>query len=347
MRPRPTLLLPVLVVGALFLVVLAVLPRSGVETVSESTTTEAPEVGGPFGPPLEAALGYLGSDRVLYLLDLRDGGLLGSKTIPADRRPAAVSSHYAYLGRLSDFLLTTNWDAWRAVPWAGTMYHDLGPGNWITIAPGSDVVVEARRPLADGRSGLVRSDAGGKVLAASDGLWGMMAWTDEWLVARELSGAEERWWLVDAVGESPPVPAAVPEGFVPAAGGGPHLAGFLGGEGVIVDPISGDLARIDGPLSWAAAWDPAGETLVTVSADPPALFAYGADGAAVWARPLAEPVTALRGGVAWAPDGTFLVAGESGTLAAYRPDGERIGALDGLQPDPESDGSLVWVVALP
>ena len=39
MRPRPTLLLPVLVVGALFLVVLAVLPPSGGETVSESATT--------------------------------------------------------------------------------------------------------------------------------------------------------------------------------------------------------------------------------------------------------------------------------------------------------------------
>jgi hypothetical protein len=84
-----------------------------------------------------------------------------------------------------------------------------------------------------------------------------------------------------------------------------------------------------------------------VCADPPALLAYGADGTAAWARPLTEPVTALRGGVDWSPDGTFLVTGESGTLVAYRPDGERIGALDGLQPDPEGDGSLVWVVALP
>ena len=146
MRPRPTLLLPVLVVGALFLVVLAVLPPSGGETVSESATTEPPEVGGPFGPPLEAAPGYPGSNRVLSLLDLRDGGLLGSKTIPADRRPAAVSSLSAYLGRLSDFLPSTDRDARRAVPWARTMYHDLGPGNRITIAPGSDLVVEARRP---------------------------------------------------------------------------------------------------------------------------------------------------------------------------------------------------------
>lgn len=47
------------------------------------------------------------------------------------------------------------------------------------------------------------------------------------------------------------------------------------------------------------------------------------------------------------PDGTFLVAGESGTPAADRPDGERIGALDGLQSDPEADGLPVRVVALP
>jgi len=32
------------------------------------------------------------------------------------------------------------------VPWARTRYHDLGSGNRITIAPGSDLVVEARRP---------------------------------------------------------------------------------------------------------------------------------------------------------------------------------------------------------
>ena len=47
------------------------------------------------------------------------------------------------------------------------------------------------------------------------------------------------------------------------------------------------------------------------------------------------------------PDGTFLVDRESGTPAAYGPDGERIGALDGLESDPEADGPPVRVVALP
>ena len=344
---RPIPVLPAVVIALLFVVVLAVLPRfgSGGATDTMSSTSDA-ERGGPFGRQLPGAMAYLGSDRVVYLLDLETGAVLGSKAIPGDRRPAAASGTHAYLGSLSDFTRQDNWDSWRAVPWAGTRYHDLGPGNWIAAAVGSDMVAVAMHPLPAGGGGLQVADSGSalETVVTSEGLWGMLVWTGDELLARELIGREERWWLIDPKDVRSPRRVSVPAGLVATAGGPGVVAGWLGGEGVLVDVETGAVTGLSGPLTWAAAWDPSGTRLASVSVSPPMITTYGGDGAPVWARRLHPPLTPLRGGVAWSPDGSFLVVAESGTVVAYEADGDRIGQLDGLQPSPETEGALLWVV---
>jgi len=304
---------------------------------------EAPDVVelGPFGPPLEATLAYLGSDRVLYLIDLRTGDRLGSKSIPNDRRPAAVSAADVYLGRLSAAPGVANWDSWRALPWNGTMYRDVGPGAWLAYVPAWDAVVAAGRPLPDGRNGI--QVVGGPVLAVSAGRWGAVTPIGSRVLARETAGTEVRWWAVGGDGSAAPVP--LPAGFRPVAGGPGVVAGEAGGVGMIVDVATGQASFLDGPVQAAAAWDESGTRLAVATADPGRLCAYARQGSALWCTDLEDPVSPEWGGVSWSPDGSFLVTAEAGTLAAFRRDGARIGALDTLAPRPQT--AAAWVRVLP
>jgi hypothetical protein len=306
----------------------------------ESTTPGVIELG-PFGPPLEAALAYMGTDRVLYLIDLATGERLGSKAVPADRRPAAVSQTHAYLGRLTAAPGTANWDSWRSLPWSGTMYHDVGPGNWLALWPDPDCVVAAGRPLPGGRNGV--RITGADTLIESEGLWGALTPVGDRLLARELVGDREAWWLL-----APGIDAtriALPDGFHPVAGGHGVAAGRSTAGPIVADLRSGAAATLQGPLGSAAAWNHDGSLLATVTPDPAELCAYRRDGVAEWCRKLQPPISPEWGGVSWSPDGSFLVLAEGGTLAAYRNDGERIGVLDTLQPTPQI--SAAWLQLLP
>ncbi|MBN2114679.1 MAG: hypothetical protein JW785_11210 [Acidimicrobiia bacterium] len=300
---------------------------------------------GPFGPALDGALAYLGADRMLYLVDLRDGVRLGCKGVPNDRRPAAVSPTHAYLGRLSARPGEPNWDCWRALPWEGTAYVDVGPGDWIAYAPQWESAVAAMAPLPGGGNGvrLLGDEAGD--LARSEGVWGALVPVGEGLLARELTGAGEAWWWLAPGAE--PRPAALPAGFRPAAGGPGRVAGWAYGVAVVADLGAATLHPLAGPLSAAADWDADGRRLAVVTADPPRLTVYGEAGGRLWQSDLDPPVAALRFGVAWAPAGGFLVLAEGGTLAAYSADGARIGLLDPLQPQPEAAAAWIEVLPLP
>lgn len=143
---------------------------------------------GPFGPALDAALAYLGADRMLYLVYLSDGARLGCKGIPNDRRSAAVSPTHAYLGRLSAVPGEANWDYWRVLPWKGTAYVDVGPGEWIAYAPQWERAVAAMAPLPGGGNGVRLLGDGARDLARSDGVWGALMPVGEGMLARELTG---------------------------------------------------------------------------------------------------------------------------------------------------------------
>ncbi len=307
---------------------------------SDSTVPGVIELG-PFGPPLDASLAYMGSDRVMYLIDLQTGEQLGSKAVPADRRPAAVSSSHVYLGRLTAAPGAPNWDSWRSLPWHGTMYRDLGPGNWLVLWPAPDRVVAAGCPLPGGRNGVRIAGAG--TLIESEGLWGALVPLGDRVLARELVGDREVWWLLAEGTEARSVD--LPSGFRPVAGGAGIVAGRSGDHAVIVDFSSGRHSPMEGPLGSAAAWSPDGSMLATVTDRPAALCTYRADGAAAWCRSLQAPISPEWGGLSWSADGSFLVVAEGGTLAAYRDDGERIGFLDTLQPTPQI--SAAWLQLLP
>ncbi|MBM3695656.1 MAG: hypothetical protein FJW79_06965 [Actinobacteria bacterium] len=311
----------------------------------EPTVTTTGLWQGPFGSPLDGALAYLGSDRVLYLIDLRDGARLGSKAVPNERRPAAVSSSHAYLGRLSPVPGEANWDSWRALPWRGGAYTDLGPGNWVAYVPRRGAVVAAMAPLPAGENGVRLLGEESVDLVRSSGAWGALVAVGDEILARERIDQGEAWWRL-APG-MPPRPAALPEGFRPAAGGPVRVAGWVGESAVIADPDTGAVWPLAGALSAGADWDVTGERLVVVTDDPPGLGVYGVDGSLVWATALSPPVSARRFGAAWSPDGSFLVVAAGGTLEAYGADGTRLGSLDALQRRPEVGAAWVAVVPLP
>jgi hypothetical protein len=305
-----------------------------------ATTVPAVIELGPFGPPLDANLAYMGTDRILYLIDLLSGERLGSKAVPADRRPAAVSESHVYLGRLTASPGAPNWDSWRSLPWDGTMYRDVGPGNWLVFWPDRDRVVAAGCPLPGGRNGVRLADA--TTLVESEGLWGALVPVGDRVLARELRADQETWWLLGPGHEK--TPAALPRGFRPVAGGPGVVVGRSDAGPVVADLSSGTLAAMPGPLGSAAAWNPEGSMLATVTPDPAALCAYRRDGSAAWCRPLQQPISPEWGGVSWSPDGSFLVLAEGGTLAAYQADGTRIGFLDTLQPTPQVRAAWLQVL---
>lgn len=333
--------LPLAVALTLIVGVLALFRAFSPDDRSAPTTTAVWE--GPFGPALDAALAYLGADRVLYLIDLSDGGRLGSKAIANESRPAAVSSTHAYLGRLSARPGEANWDHWRALPWNGTAYRDLGPGDWIAYAPQWAQVVSAMAPLPDGGNGVRLLAEEPLDLARSTGTWGSLVPVGEGLLARELTGAAEAWWWLAPGAEPQPVP--LPAGFRPAAGAPGRVAGWVGESAVVIDLRTGIAARLAGSLTAAADWDAEGRRLAVVTADPPGITVYGADGARLWGVDLEPPVSERRFGVSWSPDGAFVVVAEGGTLAAYTATGARIGLLDPIQPRPET--AAVWIAVVP
>lgn len=335
---------PLLVALALTAVLVGALAVFGSVTETPRTTEPAPTVLAPFGTPLDAALAYLGTDRVVYLLDLATGEQLGSKSIANDRRPAAASSTHLYLGRLSAAPGVDNWDHWRALPWQGTQYRDLGPGNWLAFSPQLDAVVAAGHPLPAGESGVRILGAGARILTSSAGLWGAITPAGDRVLARRLAGSDTEWWVL---GGAAPGRIPLPERFRPIAGGPGVVAGRVGDLGLFADLDTGATVVMNGPLSAAAAWDPEGTLLATVGADPPALCTHRRDGAALWCRVLLEPASPERSGVSWAPDGSFVVVAEGGTLSAYRADGEWIGPLDGLHPTPQVAAAWIQVLARP
>jgi hypothetical protein len=298
---------------------------------------------GPFGLPLDARLAYVGTDRVMYLLDLTTGEVLGSKAIPADRRPAAVSTDDVYLGRLTATPGESNWDYWRALPWEGTVYRDVGPGRWLLWSPGMGAVVAAAEPTPGGRNGVLLADADAASLIESAGRWGSLTTVGGGVLAKESLGTTETWWLLGSGPATERVP--LPPGFRPVAGGPDVVAGRAGERAVLVALPSGAVVDLAGPLGEAAAWAPDGRLLATAVAEPPTLCAYDRSGTAQWCRMLEEPTSPHWHGIAWSPDGSFLVAAEAGTLAAFTASGERIGRLDTLAPTPQT--AAAWVEVLP
>lgn len=330
--------LPLAVAAALLTAVVWLLPRAVPDPSGVPAATD-PSGPGPFGPMLPGALAYVGTDRVLHLVDLGDGSSLGSKAIPGDRRPAAVSATHAYLGRLSPRPGDTNWDYWRELPWEGTMYRDVGPGSWLALVPEHGVVI-AGTPLADGTNGVRSAD--GARMASSAGRWGALAAAGDRVLARELAGPEARWWLLEP--DAAPIPVSLPSDFRPVAAAAHRVAGTSGGTGLIVTFETGTATPVQGPLGAAAEWDAGGVLLAVATEAPPELWVYRSDGSVWWQRELSAPASAQRGGVSWSPDGSFLVVAEGGTLVAYRRDGERIGSFDPLQPRPQLAAAWLRVV---
>jgi hypothetical protein len=337
---RPLLVLAALVAG---IVVALTVFGSVAETPRDDGRDDPPAA--PFGAPLDAAIAYVGTDRVVYLVDLASGAHLGSKSIPNDRRPAAASSTHVYLGRLSAEPGVDNWDYWRALPWSGTEYLDLGPGNWLAFVPDIDAVVAAGHPLPAGDPGVRVLGSGGPTLAASEGLWGALTPVGDMVLARQFTGEETLWWLLGP--EDSPRRIDMPDRFRPIAGGPGVVAGRVGDRGVVVDLATGAVSEMNGALSAAASWSPDGTLLATVTSVPGTVCVYRFDGTASWCRLLQDPTSDQRGGVSWSPDGSFLVVSEGGTLAAYQADGDRIGALDALHPRPQVAAAWLFVLRRP
>jgi hypothetical protein len=288
----------------------------------------------PFGRPLPGAIAYLTNDRIFALVDLTTGHMLGSKGVPTDRRPAAASATRAYLGSVPAVRTDGNWDRYRSLPWAGTVYSNDARGVSVAFDPATDAIAAAMQPLPGGGNGVVVVADGKSVLAASSGgQWRFTTWVGDRVLVRELTGDRVNWWVIGTDGSATQV--ELPGDLLPVAGTSGLVFGQMGEAGAIVDIATGEASPLGGQSSWAAAWQPDGRLLATLG-DDATLFVYSADGSLAWSVPLEEPITRFRGGLAWAPDGSYLVVAAGGTLAAYDAVGTPIGELSTGLPTPQT-----------
>ena len=351
-RPRPRLL-PLVAVGAVVIGTLALLPLISPDGSRSTTTTSQPQSlseRAPFGVRLGAALAYYGANREFNLIDLRNGRQLGSKGVPNDRRPVGATPVAALLGNLPAGVAEGNWDAWKALPWQGTSDQDLGAGSGIVYSRRLGVLAATMRPLPSGGNGLrIVDDAETLNSIESNGFWSFATWIGDRVLVREAIGDEIHWWAVPVDPEEPTDRIALPDEFRPIAGTHGLVMGELAGEGVIVDLSTGLQSRLPSGWSWAADWQPGPEPLLaTVGGTPVTLVAYNRDGTVNWTWPLGDGATQFRGGVAWSPDGSFVVAPGGGTIRAFTPFGGDLGGMDPGLPAPESsDAGFVAVVSLP
>jgi hypothetical protein len=302
----------------------------------------------PFGEPLAGALAYLGENRTFNLVELEAGELVGSKGIPADRRPAAASADRAYLGSAAIFNPDGNWEKYRSLPWAATEYRNDAAGVSLAYSEELDIVAAAMRPLPDGSNGVVLSRWDGRFVAASSsGHWGFATWVGDRVLVRELAGGDCNWWLIDGLGDGNPEAVDLPDEFLPIVGTEGLVMGQLGERGLVVDLASGSMVSMDGSFSWAADWsggiDP---RVATVGGDPPRLWAYRVDGSVAWSATLEAPVTRFKGGLAWAPSGDFLVVVSGDTFLAYGRNGAFLGELSTAVPVPQTaeDSAFLTIV---
>ncbi len=343
---------PLLAGGALLVGVLALLPLISPEraTTTTTTTTEPPALSErpPFGQRLAGRIAYLGADRVLNLVDLGTGARVGSKGVAADQRPAAASAAGALVGSLPAGTVSGNWDAWVRLTWDGTEVQPVAIGHGLAYSPELDSVAAAMTPLPSGASGvqIVTPDASWEA-SSSAGSWGFPTWMGERVLAREQVGDATNWWLLPGTAPGDPEAVDLPDGFLPIAGTPGRVMGQLGDDGVIVVLDSGEVLRLPAGWSWAAAWQPgaAEPLLATVGGPNNAAVGYFRDGTVAWTWPLGEAASRFRGGVAWAPDGSFVVAPGAGAVIAINEFGGVIGTLDRSLPPPEvNDAGFVAVV---
>ncbi len=352
--PKPRLVL-VLAVAAVVVATLAVLPRFSPDSspANVTTTTQAPQAlseRAPFGVQFNAALAYYGANREFNLIDLRDGSQIGSKGVSNDRRPVGATSTAALLGNLPAGVADGNWDSWQALPWRSTVGTSLASGNAIAYSRRLGLLAVTMRPLSSGGNGVQIVDDGAALNGiTSGGLWGFPTWIGDRILVREAAGDEIRWWAVPAEPGADPVMLALPDDFLPIAGTDGLVMGELSGEGVIIDLATGTPSRLPGGWSWAAEWRPGTDPLLaTVGGTPPTLVAYNRDGTFNWSWPLGEGTTQFRGGVAWSPDGSLVVAPGGGTIQGFTSFGGALGAMDPALPAPESsDAGFVAIVSLP
>lgn len=349
---RPPLPLLAAALVALVLVV-AVLPNLGGGRSDSTTTTVNPlalSERPPFGRPLPGYLAYLAADRTFVLVDLVTGELLGSKGVPGDRRAAAASNTAAFLGNLPRGSEEDgNWDELRSLEWQGTSGGDHGEGLAIVYSQQINTIAKAMRPLPDGGNGVrFVSETDAWDAASSPGFWSLPVWMGDRLLVRELRGDAVLWWLLDGTGPGEPEPVDLPDEFLPIAGTDGLVMGQLGDDGVIIDLATGEASRLTGRFSWAAAWRPVGDPiLATVGGEPPALIGYTPNGLFAWSVPLRDNATRFRGGVAWSPDGTYVVAPARGTIDAVTASGGTIGELDTSLPAPEAKIDTGFVTLVP
>ncbi len=344
--------LPLLAGGALLIGLLAVLPLiSPDRTATTTTTTIEPSALSerpPFGQPLPGRLVYLGADRVLNLVDLGTGRQVGSKGVDGDERPAAASAGAAVVGNLPAGVVSGNWDQWVELPWEGTEALPVASGHGLVYSSILEAVAAAMTPLPSGGNGvqIVTPDRTWEA-ASSGGSWGFPTWMGDQVLAREQTGAATNWWLLPGAAPGEPQAVALPDGFLPIAGTPGRVMGRLGDDGVIVVLDTGEVHRLPAGWSWAAAWQPGRDEplLATVGGPTSAVVGYNRNGTVAWTWPLGEAASEFRGGVAWSPDGSFVVAPGDGAVMAINEFGGVIGTLDRSLPPPEvSDAGFVAVV---
>ncbi len=345
-------LAPLLAGAAALAVVLAVVPLLSPDRTASTTTTTFVPTGlserPPFGQPLPGRLVYLGADRVLNLVDLRTGTRLGSKGVGSDQRPAAASAADALVGSLPAGTVSGNWDRWSRLPWESTSVLDSATGQSVAYSRELDTVAAAMAPLPSGANGvMITSPSESWVAASSDGAWGFPTWVGTQVLVREQAGSSTRWWLLDGATPGPAEEVAMPDGLLPIAGTTDRVMGRLGDEGVIVTLGGGEVHRLPAGWSWAAEWQPgaAEPLLATVGGPTRAIVGYNRNGTVAWTWPLGDAASEFRGGVAWAPDGSFVVAPGDGAIMALTAFGGVIGTLDAALPAPEvSDSGFVSIV---
>jgi hypothetical protein len=338
--------------GAIGLVIAAavVIPALGTGSGTDSSTTDPLALSDvvPFGRRLDGALAYFGEDRLFHLVDLGTGRSLGSKRVDADRRPVAATATRAFLGNFPILTESANWDTFRSSPWDDTAVLDHGSGLDLAYSSKLNIVAAAMRPLPSGQNGVMfTTETGSTEAIASDGLWAFATWAGDLLLARELTGDETRWWLLDPVGREPQG-IGLPEDFVPIAGTDGYMLGAIGEEGFIADLETLELRRLTGGFSFAADWQHGERPQVaTIGGDSPSLISYEVTGTFAWSVPLRDPVTRFGGGVSWSPDGSYVVTTNGGTLDAYTEQGGTIGTIDPSLPTPQPQMGFVTVVPSP
>ncbi len=343
---------PLLAGGAVLIGLLAVLPVISPGRTATTTTTSIEPAAlserPPFGQRLPGRLVYLGADRVLNLVDLGTGTRLGSKGVASDERPAAASAEAAVVGSLPAGTVSGNWDEWVRLPWESAESAPITIGHGLAYSPELDAVAAAMTPLPSGANGvqIATRDATWEA-AASGGSWGFPTWMGDAVLVREQIGGATNWWLLPGAAPGEPLSVALPEGFVPIAGTPGRVMGRLDDEGVIAVLETGEVRRLPSGWSWAAAWQPGRDEplLATVGGPTSAIVGYNRNGTVAWTWPLGDAASEFRGGVAWSPDGSFVVAPGDDAVIALNEFGGVIGTLDRSLPAPEvSDAGFVAVV---